>query len=170
MLRNLLVDHFKLAMHTETRTLDGYGLVRDRADGKLGGQLKVVSVDCDAVRAAEKVSPPPVRQTMADFLTPRPCSSFGGSGMCVTGNVSMDGLARELVRQLNVPVINDTGLSGEYEVVLRWNIDPLSASADPTLPSSVAVALREQLGLKLESRPQQVEVSVIDRIERPTDN
>ena len=170
MLRHLLVDRFKLATHTETRTVVGYGLMQDRADGKLGPQLKAVSVDCDAVRAAEKAAPPPVRRTMADFLTPHPCSSFGGSGMFVTGTVTMDRFARELVTHLKAPVGNETALTGDYEVVLRWNPDPLSPNADQTLPSSLQIALREQLGLKLEPRPQPVEMVVIDRIERPTEN
>ena len=170
LLRTLLAERFKLVTHKEVRTLTGQALVRDRADGRLGPQLKAVAVDCDAVRAAEKIAPPPVRRTMADFLTPRPCSSYGGAGMYVTGNVSMNDFARELISLANVPVTNDTGLPGDYEVVLRWNPDPLSAAADPTLPSSLAVAVREQLGLRLESRPQRVDVIVIDKIERPTEN
>lgn len=52
---------------------------------------------------------------------------------------------------------------------------PPSTSGDPEIPGgdrgSVALALQDQLGLKLESRKQPVEVLVIDRMDRtPTEN
>ena len=170
MLRNLLADRFKLVTHKETRTIVGHALVPDKSDGRLGPRLKPVTVDCEALRASGALAAERPRLTMNDFLTPRPCSVYGGAGMFVAGNVSMDALARDLVRSLNAPVMNATGLTGDYEVVLRWNSDPLSAGVDQSLPSSLPIALREQLGLKLEPRPLPVEVVVIDRIERPSDN
>jgi uncharacterized protein (TIGR03435 family) len=40
---------------------------------------------------------------------------------------------------------------------------------DPSGPSFFS-AIQEQLGLKLESKKGQVEILVIDHVERPTDN
>jgi uncharacterized protein (TIGR03435 family) len=174
MLRALLADRFKLVTHQETRMLPGHALVRERPDGKLGPQLKPVSVDCEALRTSGKLVTQP-RRTMQDVLAPRVCSVSEGPGTFVAGNTSLDNLARGLTRSVNAPVRNETGLDGEYEIVLRWNPDPLApssgrGSADPTLPSSLSIALREQLGLKLESRLQPVEVVVIDKIDRPAEN
>jgi uncharacterized protein (TIGR03435 family) len=86
------------------------------------------------------------------------------------------------------PIINRTGLTGGFDVELEFAPDgSLSAApgagAAPTTPGQPAgaavldidrptlfAALQEQLGLKLESRKEQVEVLVIDRAEPPTDN
>jgi uncharacterized protein (TIGR03435 family) len=59
------------------------------------------------------------------------------------------------------PGIDKTGLEGVYDFTLSWDDD-----AGPTLP----VALREQLGLRMD--PQKVPVSyfVIDSAQRPTAN
>jgi uncharacterized protein (TIGR03435 family) len=70
-------------------------------------------------------------------------------------------------------VIDRTGLVGEFDFTIEWAIplatlDPEPA-ADATGPS-LGTALREQLGLKLESTRGPVEILVIDHIERPTPN
>ena len=60
MLRTLLADRFKLAMHMETKELPIYALVVARADGKLGPRLHPSSIDCQALMAARRGGPPPV--------------------------------------------------------------------------------------------------------------
>ena len=57
MIRSLLMDRFKLKTHIETRELPVFELVRARADGSLGPQLRQSTVDCDALIAAG--GPPP---------------------------------------------------------------------------------------------------------------
>ena len=52
LLRSLLADRFKLVAHNEMRELQIYALVKARADGKLGPQLKPATVDCAAMIAA----------------------------------------------------------------------------------------------------------------------
>ena len=63
-------------------------------------------------------------------------------------------------------VVDRTGLQGPFELMLEWSLD---AAVDRRLPP-LSIALQEQLGLKLESERAQVDVLLIDRIERPTEN
>ena len=75
------------------------------------------------------------------------------------------------------PVIDRTGLTGFYDLMLKWTPEPVPSSvglppaplppADPNVPD-IFTALQEQLGLKLESGRGPVEVIVIDRLEKPT--
>lgn len=81
--------------------------------------------------------------------------------------VSMDTLAIMLTSSaFNQRVINRTGLSGEFELDLRFTPDSSPAAA-PEFPS-IFTAVQEQLGLKLEAGRGPVEVLVIDSVERPT--
>jgi uncharacterized protein (TIGR03435 family) len=79
------------------------------------------------------------------------------------------------------PVIDKTGLTGLLDLSLRFAYEgrmpgimgPLGAPGGPAPPvdpdaPSLAAALREQLGLKLESTRGPVEVVVIDKFEQPT--
>ena len=63
-------------------------------------------------------------------------------------------------------VVNDTALTGEYDFTLEWVQDLDSEAAGPSLTT----ALREQLGLKLDSVKRPVEVIVIDGMDRPSEN
>jgi uncharacterized protein (TIGR03435 family) len=75
-------------------------------------------------------------------------------------------------------VVNRTNLSGRFDIDLFWSSEPLRAedavggagSAPPTEKPILSVAIQEQLGLKLVSRQEPVDVFVIDHIERPCAN
>jgi uncharacterized protein (TIGR03435 family) len=75
-------------------------------------------------------------------------------------------LAGYIGNRLGRIVLNKTGLSGDYDFKLDWSPDEGPSS---TLPSLVT-ALREQLGLGLESQKSPVSVLVIDRLDKPLDN
>lgn len=66
--------------------------------------------------------------------------------------------------KLGVPVVNSTGLSGTFDFTLAWTSDNLRSenSNDP----SIFTAVQEQLGLKLEQSRSQVDVWVVDHVER----
>jgi uncharacterized protein (TIGR03435 family) len=68
-----------------------------------------------------------------------------------------------LVSHLGAPVIDETKLTGPFDIDLRWSPD-MAPTGD--LPS-IYTALQEQLGLKLERRRVPSEMFVVDHVERP---
>ena len=82
-------------------------------------------------------------------------------------HLDMDGLA-DIIGQFvtDRPVLNRTGLSGEYQ----FRVEFAPKEGDDSDHSSIFSALTEQLGLKLESAKAPVEALVIDRAERPGQN
>ena len=94
-----------------------------------------------------------------------------------THGISMAELTNMLSRQLGVPVIDKTGLKGNYNFNLQWkHVDQAAngvdrgASADNAESSSLFTAVQEQLGLKLEQQKGPIPVLVIDHIEKPAAN
>ena len=74
MLRAMLADRFKLAVHTEPREQSVYDLVLARADGRLGSGMKSVDVDCAkiiaetlAADAAREAGTPPAQFQRPDL-------------------------------------------------------------------------------------------------------
>jgi uncharacterized protein (TIGR03435 family) len=151
MLQSLLAERFDLVVHTETKDMPIYALVRAREDGKLGASLTVSDIDC--------AGPAP---------RPRPCGShinLGPKGATIVAvSTSMARLAASLSSQLDRIVLDRTGLAGGFDVDLRWTPEQAADTSGPSL----FTALQEQLGLKLESTRGPVEVLVIDRVEPPT--
>ena len=76
-----------------------------------------------------------------------------------------------LAENVASPVIDETGLSGVYDVKLEWNPQLTAGANAGDAGVSLFTALREQLGLRLEPIRVGVDVVVVDRIARaPTDN
>lgn len=159
MLRSLLADRFKLAVHRETRQMPAYALTLARNDGRVGVELRAV----EPCAAPTSPAPSPGRS----------CGGFAvGNGSMRGTGVTMAQLAAELPSATEGRhVVDRTGLAGTFDVNLTWNADALSpnaASADTT--PSVFAALQEQLGLRLEPITAPIDVIVIDYAERPTSN
>lgn len=90
----------------------------------------------------------------------------------------MSHLIRSLSQQLERPIIDKTGLSGNYDFTLNTpeardgvfgQLTPEAAAADPN-NASIFTALQEQLGIKLESTKGPIQILVIDRAEKPATN
>ena len=97
-------------------------------------------------------------------------------------------LANLLSQSAGRPVVDRTGLKGDYAVSVEFAREPgsgtLFGGAPPLVPPdaqakdaaaaaempSIFSAVQEQLGLKLDSRRESVEVLVIDRAEPPTED
>ena len=81
---------------------------------------------------------------------------------------TMEMFANQVKAELDRMVIDRTGLKGEYDIDLSFASDPaIIAGADG---AALMSALREQLGLQLESSRAQVQVLVVDRVEQPAEN
>jgi uncharacterized protein (TIGR03435 family) len=157
MIQKLLADRFQLKFHIEKRQLQAYTITVL----KTGPKFAVSQAD--------------------------PNSSLGvGFGMAPGGmtlnvrNAPLDSVANALQGNLlDQPVVNQTGLTGKYDFTLKFtpdasqlaNLGPLPpASADLDAPPDIFAAFQQQLGLKLESTKTAVDVMVIEKIERPSDN
>jgi bla regulator protein blaR1 len=77
---------------------------------------------------------------------------------------------------LDRPIFDQTGLSGNYDFVLKWTPEPngpppsgANVQSDQSGPTFLE-ALKEQLGIKLESQTGPVDVLVIDHVEQPSEN
>jgi uncharacterized protein (TIGR03435 family) len=151
MLQSLLEERFHLRMHRESKPFPGHALVVGRSGIKA--------------------------QPAADPHRP---SRSSQNGTLTAKAVSMAQLAQWLARRTGAPVVDNTGLSKVYDFSLTWDpasdrFDPLASgaaepvAADPkNLP--LALALQEQLGLRLEARKVPVEMIVIDGAEKPVLN
>jgi uncharacterized protein (TIGR03435 family) len=148
--RSMLAERFQLKFHRETRELPVYALVL----AKGGHKLKANNGD----------TPPNMRMNR---------------GLLTSQRMPIQNLCNALANQLGRPVVNHTGLDGNFDYKLEWTPDPSpsipgdsaegTAASDPGGPS-LSAALLEQLGLRLESKKAPVEVIVIDRVTKPTEN
>jgi uncharacterized protein (TIGR03435 family) len=160
MLRQLLVDRFKLRVRTEMRELPIYDLMVARTTGTLGPQLKPSTAQC----------------TEAPRGLQNPCGMSGSFGTA-HGDLEavgqpLDRLATQLSTAVDRIVINKTGLAGRFDFHISWGAGGF-ASADVGRPDdapSIFTAVQEQLGLKLMPDKGPVQVVVIDHIERPSEN
>jgi len=168
MLQALLKDRFKLVARLEKREVSVLALMLARSDGKLGRNL-IESKGCtppgNAARESEAAQ------------TPVCGPKTGGAGRLILTGTSMQQFTSLLALMLSRAVVDKTGLPGSYDIDLTFTPEPApegvnlpGPAADPNGPS-IYTAVREQLGLKLESQRDQEEVLVIDHVERqPSEN
>jgi uncharacterized protein (TIGR03435 family) len=145
MLQSLLADRFNLRAHFEERQTQVYALVRDGATNKL-----TPIMPCGA-------------ENRCGLRSRRP-GGFSARG-------SLGFLAAFLGKITGRTVTDDTGLVGDFDINLRWAQEspPGPPQADTDAPSLFG-ALREQLGLRLDTRRGSVSMLVIDSVDRPTSN
>jgi uncharacterized protein (TIGR03435 family) len=166
-LQSLLAERFKLVVHRETRESPMYALVLARDDRKLGRMLTPASGFCSPENADK-------RRAAVEAGTPvGVCGSRFQFGRIQVGDRSMSEFARGLSNfpDIGRAVIDRTGLTGNWDIDLTFRPDRPQPGAqdapafDPNGPSLFA-ALQEQLGLKLESIRGQMEVLVVDRVDK----
>jgi uncharacterized protein (TIGR03435 family) len=147
MMQALLSDRFKLELHRQTKEVTA--MVLTVAKG--GHKMKEVEQEGSPSFSTGKLN-----------LT--------GKGATIAQLISF------LSRELQLPIVDQTGLNGRYDYFMDINAyvtDEMRNPNGPPLeaPSLIANALRAQLGLKVEAKKMPLEVLVVDKMEKaPTDN
>jgi len=167
MLRTLLADRFKLKAREENRDRPVYVLTRVSTGGALGPKLRPSDIDCGAVMRGERPMKPGEGP---------PCSMKTPPGRLFANTFTMPAFASLLSAHLDRVVVDRTGLEGRYDFEVEssdikappnYKPGPSDLALPPAAGPALAVALREQLGLKLEPQTAPVPVVVIDSAERP---
>jgi uncharacterized protein (TIGR03435 family) len=139
MMRTLLTERFQLSLRQEQRELQYLALVVDKKGAKMQPAREGADNAGSAVRA----------------------------GKIVANNLSMTALGVFLARLSKMPVIDQTGLKGNYDVHVEWTLENKDAAAtDVETGASMYAALTEQLGLRLEPRKGPLGVLAVEHAER----
>ena len=147
MVQTLLEDRFQLRFHTEMHEMQVLALLPGKSAAKL-----------DAPREGEQTA-----------LTP------GEHGQMMFHRMNMQGLVNTMSNILQTPVVDRTGLAGYYDFTLDPNQFAAADSADglarrDDFGQLVTAAVEKQLGFRLEKQKAPLEITVIDRAEKPTEN
>jgi uncharacterized protein (TIGR03435 family) len=188
MMRTLLADRFQMKMHRESREFPVYALGVAK-DGAKIQPTKVTPVEAMAEKApAVNVAASGSGAGVAVDLGGGSSFTFGNNRLAAT-KMTMASYAELLTRFVDRAVIDQTGLTGEYDVVL--DIAPedymglmirSAVNAGVTLPPQALRMLDgantdplsgplRNVGLTLESRRAPLDVVVVDSIAKtPTEN
>ncbi len=160
MFQSFLRDRFQLKVHWETKELPVLALVVAKGGPKLQ-QAKPGDTYPDGLKGPDG----------------KPAGHAGmmmwGRGRLTGQGVPIGNLVPPLTQELGRIVQDKTGLTGKYDIELRWTTDdaaPDSRSASDSPGPSIFTAMQEQLGLKLESQKAPVQVLLIDHVEQPPPN
>jgi uncharacterized protein (TIGR03435 family) len=158
MIQKLLVDRFQLKFHFEKRELPVYAVRLAKTGAKI--------------------------TTSKDDPKGIPGWNFGRNpaGMIMAfRNSPMSQFTAVLQNSTDRPVVDQTGLSGRYDFTLNFTPDAAMATAlsggppppaadNPDAAPDLFAAFQRQLGLKLEPTRAPVDVMVIDKVEKPSEN
>jgi uncharacterized protein (TIGR03435 family) len=152
MLRSLLADRFRLKVHRSTEVRNAYELAlakngprmnEDNPSQDMGGNLWQDGV--------------------------RPSTDWSTSDRKISGHaMPLSILVNGLQGAVGAIIVDKTGLTGRFDVVLHWN--PVDRQAPDSTEPSLFTALGEQLGLRLKPTKTTVNTIVIDRLEMPSPN
>ena len=191
MLRAMLADRFGFAAHQERRELPIYALTMARPDKRLGARLRPSGPECAPVQppAGVPVPPPPPPPPPGNgagrirliFPTDEPlgrrCGAMTAPGWISARSITMDEFTkRQLSLVVRRPVVDETGLGGAFDLDVIFSPEGMGGALVGPPPAAVSdapslfTALQDDLGLKLDPRRGPVDVLVVDRIERPTEN
>jgi uncharacterized protein (TIGR03435 family) len=154
LLRTLIEDRFKLVTHRDKRDLPSYALVVGSGGAKL-------------LRNDTNPNGPPGIGFKAPGVMSAVNATMGEVAGTMQGNV------------MDRPVLDRTGLQGRFDFTLSWTPDEsqfrgMGIQVPPPPPDAklpgLFTAIQEQLGLRLESVTAPVEVIVIDKVDRPSEN
>jgi len=182
MMQSLLAERFQLAVHFVSKEYPVLALTLVKP-GKLGPKLRshAEGVPCPepgrpptGVIRAEDPEPGTVPEVcdvpalIRPSASPRMISAFR--------NATMPMVAEALANFIGHgrPVVDKSGLTGRFDYVMQWTPETTALptpneASDPTSATPLE-ALRDQLGLKLESMRAVLQTLIIDKLERPSEN
>ncbi|MGB9145636.1 MAG: M56 family metallopeptidase, partial [Acidobacteriaceae bacterium] len=155
LVQKLLADRFELKTHEEKREMAAYALT--------------------VAKDGPKLTKSTATSHLGGF-------TMGPLGVMHAGGATTEDLAHVLESNiLDRPVVDKTGLTGEWDFTLKWTPDetqfggmgvrvPPPAADDANAPPPLFTAIQQQLGLRLEAEKADVPVVVIDHVEHPTPN
>jgi uncharacterized protein (TIGR03435 family) len=154
MVQKLLADRFKVTLHHEKKELSVYTIVV----GKNGPKLTKSEADPNGPTGL----------------------LFRGLGNLPARNATMEQFASVMQSAvMDRPVVDQTGLSGHFDFQLTWTPDETQfaslggappPSDSPDAPPDLFTAMQEQLGLKIQVAKAPVDVLIVDRAEKPSEN
>jgi len=158
MLQRALADRFQLTFHYESRNIPVYALVPAKRGVKLEAAADQGARDKGKIALAEAGG--------------RRVSSVFAPGHLYSTGMSLDMLATNLGFQFDRPVVNATGLTGEYKIDVSWTpSEDAEFHSHPFTDPEFFAALQEQAGLRLERRSVPVKVLVVDHLDSsPSEN
>jgi uncharacterized protein (TIGR03435 family) len=189
MFQSLLADRFQLKFHREKREFPVYALLIGK------GELKLKEVPPDSDQGDKEKEPPPINVSGGGSAAGVSLNLGNGSSWSFVPNrfeakkLTMEQFAANLERFADRPIVDMTGLKGQYD--LGFDINPedyrpmlirSAISAGATLPpqalrlldgtssASLSDAL-QPIGLRLETRKAPLDVIVVDDAKKtPTGN
>ncbi|HVW09204.1 MAG TPA: TIGR03435 family protein [Bryobacteraceae bacterium] len=152
MVQKLLADRFQLRFHREKKELSAYAITVAK------GGVKMTKDESNR--------------------NGNPGYGGGPAGMRVMNSTIQEFIGFVLNDSLGLPVVDQTGLgSARYDFVMKWTPDPLQSerggqegAPKGDAPPDIFAAMQQQLGLKLEATKTLVDVLVIDKVEKPSEN
>jgi len=176
MVQSLLEERFRLVLHHEMRDLPVYNLVVAKP-----GKLK----------ASEDQTPPnPSSNPAASAGPPQGTYPRGRAAMWISASgivlggaaITLDSFANLLQQDVGRPIRNRTNLDGLFDIEMRIldrsssrrNAQALDRAIpnapDPSSGATVFSILQTDLGLRLDSARDAVDVFVVETVERPSSN
>ena len=165
MAQRLLAERFELRARWEQRVIEGHALVRVFPSGRLGAGIRPSTRVCDRTNGSADLVPgdpckesfvPRGRGARALLLRDRTLEAF----LTISGATTYVG----------GPVVDKTGLTGRFDIDLEFAAFDVSPSSRPEFGQPFNVAVARDLGLRIESQRDLMDVLVIDHIERPSEN
>jgi uncharacterized protein (TIGR03435 family) len=201
MLQKLLADRFGLTLHREKKEMPAFVLTVSKKGLKMKESAPDPVVKEGDPKPEDAPPPDKTQMRMGkDGFPQMPAARRGQPMMMISPGrakikaeaMTMDQLTAQLERMLNRPVVDQTGLKGKYDIELTFVPDmanimggrgpmmapppgagggPVEMKSDDGEVPPLTIAVQDQLGLKLDSQKTQVEVVVVDHMEKvPTEN
>jgi bla regulator protein BlaR1 len=140
-IRTLLIERCRLVVRVDSKPASGYELVQAKGGTKL-----------------------------VPTTNPLPPGTMRSRGAINGRSGTMKMLATVLTFYVGRPVIDRTGLTGNYDYKLEYADDLGGPEATVSEGASIFTSIQEQLGLKLESSRVAVDTIVVEKVEKPSEN